>query len=156
MSGDEREDAAGAGPKGALTPAELAGLGEIAAYTRAHFLESLAATLDRRRSYFVFTALRRLRGAGMLRTGDGTDGWVPVATLSAFRKVVGGRFDNLKRRWVGAGFPLREHRADREAEARRDEEGWQELIRWLGTQGYEVRLGEEGEDCLFRVRRVEG
>ena len=41
-------------------------------------------------------------------------GWLRIESLSQLRATVGGRFQNLKQKWVEAGFPLREHRGDRE------------------------------------------
>lgn len=84
------------------------------------------------------------------------DDWVAIESLSALRAVVGGRFQQLKERWVEAGFPLREHRGDRQQSAEFNEAGWVELSRWIVKQGFEVRRAQEGEEFFFKIRIVIG
>jgi hypothetical protein len=80
------------------------------------------------------------------------DGWSPIQSLSQLRSVVGGRFQNLKQKWVDAGFPLREHRGDREGRAALNSDGWLELSVWINRQGFETRLARGEEDWLFEIR----
>lgn len=80
--------------------------------------------------------------------------WEKIESLSQLRATVGGRFQNLKKRWIKSGFPLREHRGDREGEAEIDEAGWVELALWINKQGYETRLASESEPWLLEVRKV--
>lgn len=82
------------------------------------------------------------------------EGWISVESLSQLRAVVGGRFQNLKKKWTGAGLPLRDHRGDRSGSADLSSEGWVELSLWINKQGYEVRLSED-EEGLFEVRKME-
>ena len=80
--------------------------------------------------------------------------WNKIESLSQLRSLIGGRFQNLKQRWVNSGFPLRQHRGDRDAKANVINEGWIELSNWISKQGYEVKLAGEDEDFLFAVRKV--
>lgn len=84
----------------------------------------------------------------------GETGWTRIESLSQLRAAVGGRFQNLKQKWITAGLPLREHRGDRKLEANISYEGWIELSGWISKQGFEVRLAGEGENFLFEVRRL--
>ena len=79
-------------------------------------------------------------------------GWSRIESLSRLRAIVGGRFKNLKEKWVGAGFPLREHRGDREERGSVNGDGWLELSSWIARQGYEVRLAEASDSWLFEIR----
>ena len=81
-----------------------------------------------------------------------TGQWRQIESLSQLRALVGGRFRNLKERWVGAGLPLREHRGDRREKANVDSHGWLELASWISRQGYEVRLAGEEDGHLFEIR----
>lgn len=83
---------------------------------------------------------------------DEAVGWIRIESLSQLRTIVGGRFQNLKSRWVAAGFPLRAHRGDRTEEACIDEAAWVELQAWLGSQGFEARLVAEESSC-FELRK---
>ncbi|HQH27736.1 MAG TPA: hypothetical protein PLP17_10100 [Oligoflexia bacterium] len=78
--------------------------------------------------------------------------WQQVESLSQLRAVVGGRFQNLKEKWIKAGLPLREHRGDRAERANLDMHGWLELASWISRQGFEVRLADREDSCLFEVR----
>jgi hypothetical protein len=66
--------------------------------------------------------------------------------------VVGGRFQNIKKKWVEAGLPLREHRGDRWKEFDLNKDGWLELVAWIGKQGFEARLTPESEEFIFQLR----
>lgn len=84
----------------------------------------------------------------------GGDAWVRIESLSRLRALVGGRFQNLKDRWVRAGFPLREHRGDRSGKKNFDFQGWVQLSAWIHKQGFELRLAEEAQPWLFEIRKV--
>ncbi|MCB0346511.1 MAG: hypothetical protein KDD66_15435 [Bdellovibrionales bacterium] len=80
--------------------------------------------------------------------------WERIESLSQLRATVGGRFQNLKKRWVKSGFPLREHRGDREGKAEIDEAGWVELSLWINKQGFETKLAADSEPWLLEVRKI--
>ena len=83
------------------------------------------------------------------------ENWLPIHSLSEIRKVVGGRFQNIKNRWVDAGFPLREHRGDREGEFSLNNDGWMRFRSWILEQGYEARICERsGSGALFEIRKI--
>jgi len=81
--------------------------------------------------------------------------WIQVESMSRLRGLVGGRFQNLKSRWTEAGFPLKEHRGDTKvAPPKINQEGWLELVAWIGKQGFEARLPSGESTWLFEIRRV--
>ncbi|MCB0339149.1 MAG: hypothetical protein KDD53_06075 [Bdellovibrionales bacterium] len=79
--------------------------------------------------------------------------WTEIESMSRLRSTVGGRFQNLKERWLQAGFPLREHRGDKDSDFKVDDLGWIELSNWISKQGYEVRLCPDKANCLFEIRQ---
>ena len=110
-----------------------------------------------RRDIFIFEIIKQLRReqfagprAVVEESGDG--GWIDIESLSKLRNVVGGRFENIKRKWVGAGFPLREHRGDKAGEFEVNSEGWVELSNWMSKHGYESRLRPDRAECLFQIK----
>jgi hypothetical protein len=112
-----------------------------------------------RRDSFVFQCANRLRE--FVSTAKEVESeapvsadWVEVESLSRLRSVVGGRFENTKKRWVAAGFPLREHRGDKSGGFTIDEAGWIELSNWIIKQGFETRLCPDKEHCLFELRKA--
>lgn len=107
----------------------------------------VAAICDKLRSIRVSHAR-----SSVIEEGGDSKEWTEISSLSALRGLVGGRFQQLKERWVAAGFPLREHRGDREQEVNFDEAGWIELSRWIGKQGFEVRRARSGEEYIFKIR----
>ncbi len=117
------------------------------------------SAFDLHRELFAFC----LRGAPASGPGpvasdatarSGSDeGWSEIASLSQLRAVVGGRFQNLKDRWVQSGFPLKEHRGDKSLEYSLKDVGWLELSSWISKQGFEVRLRPDKEKCLFEIRK---
>jgi hypothetical protein len=80
--------------------------------------------------------------------------WTPISSLSQLRTEVGGRFENLKKRWEQAGFPLRAHRGEELGEFSVIQEGWLELSSWLHKQGFENRLEENAAGIAFSIRRM--
>ncbi|MBN8548665.1 MAG: hypothetical protein J0M12_05055 [Deltaproteobacteria bacterium] len=113
-----------------------------------------------RRDIFVFEILKQLRRGKLSAAPAVADensagaGWVDIESLSKLRNVVGGRFENIKRKWVGAGFPLREHRGDKAGEFEVNSEGWVELSNWMSKHGYESRLRPDRPDCLFQIKAL--
>lgn len=108
-----------------------------------------------RRELFVHEIARRIRTlAPKVEATSVSEGWQVVESLSRLRSIVGGRFENLKARWLGAGFPLKEHRADTLGQISIDENGWIELSSWILTQGFEAKLAPERNDCLFLIRET--
>jgi hypothetical protein len=119
----------------------------------------LHGALRLRRQAIVYTAAREMHGIFQQlgikfpsAEGLAAHGWTRIESLSRLRAIVGGRFKNLKEKWVGAGFPLREHRGDREERGSVNTEGWLELSSWISRQGYEVRLAGEADPWLFEIR----
>ncbi len=80
--------------------------------------------------------------------------WDPIDSLSKLRALVGGRFQNLKDRWIAAGLPLREHRGDKDGKSDVNQGGWIELSSWIAKQGYEARLTPESKEALFEIRKI--
>lgn len=100
----------------------------------------------------LFDIFRREEvGAGILAMEESTD-WTSIESLSQLRAIVGGRFQNIKQKWVEAGFPLREHRGDRGERAQINDRGWTELALWINRQGFEARLASEPGHGIFEVR----
>lgn len=116
----------------------------------------------RRKQALVFYLARALEqgyqsAASVQRNNVDLDaeGWEKIESLSQLRSVVGGRFQNLKKKWVEAGFPLREHRGDRGGiEIEISQQGWLELAVWVSGQGYEVRLADSSSAWFFEVRKL--
>lgn len=103
----------------------------------------------------VVDGVLRCTGASDERIApSSSEEWQPIESLSRLRSQVGGRFQQLKQRWVAAGFPLKEHRGDKTSEVRLDERAWLELSAWMLKQGYEARLTPERSDVLFEIRAV--
>ena len=119
----------------------------------------IARAVELRRQAIVVALARKLyrslkEQALQLRSDSRGDGWIRIESLSQLRTTVGGRFQNLKQRWVAAGLPLREHRGDRSVKAELDREGWIELVGWMERQGWEASLATDEEDWLFSVRSL--
>ena len=117
--------------------------------------------LERHEESLLGGMVERLHNAGfgerpVAQTGmQGSSGWLPIESLSALRSLVGGRFHNLKERWIEAGFPLKEHRGDKPQKFEVNQQGWIELSNWILKQGFEARLALESGDCLFELRALE-
>ena len=76
-----------------------------------------------------------------------------MKSFSQLRGLVGGRFENLKKKWLAAGLPLREHGEPRGG-LKIDPDSWRALASWTAKQGFEVRLAAEGAEHLFEARRL--
>ena len=123
------------------------------------FEKALEGALESRRLSFVHAIVDRLATLSgtqqqLEATPQNSSSWMPIESLSALRNLVGGRFHNLKAKWVEAGLPLREHRGDKGKDFEVDKVGWIELTNWISKQGFEVRLTEERIDCLFELRNI--
>lgn len=109
-------------------------------------------SLERRRSVIVHALAQRLFDL-LEEEGASGDEWQGIESLSQLRATVGGRFRNIKERWLAAGFPLRAHKGERKGKARLNEAGWRELAGWIDAQGYDARLVTGDGPLLFEVRR---
>lgn len=120
----------------------------------------VARALADREAALLAGMVEKLSAAGIgvaaapVLEGQNGKGWLAIESLSALRNLVGGRFHNLKERWVEAGFPLKEHRGDKTQKFEVNKQGWVELSNWIMKQGYEARLVLDREDCLFELRSV--
>ena len=115
--------------------------------------------ISRRRQAIVYEIARRcealmseLNFSAAPGKNSTDQGWVRIESLSGLRAMVGGRFQNLKDKWVKAGFPLREHRGDRTGSKTIDYQGWVELAAWINKQGFELKLAEDDQPWLFELR----
>lgn len=119
--------------------------------------EVLRGVFHNKREVFLAEVLRSLRSARARPSAgkepESSDGeWIPVESLSSLRSLVGGRFQNIKRKWIDAGLPLREHRGDRSGDYDINSEGWVELEAWINKQGFEARREPDGERGIFSLR----
>jgi hypothetical protein len=159
MASDERKrtvDAAAEQPIGELLVSEhsetaLADLKSLVQNAVGLRRNVIVYTLARK----IFAALESVGAGGARSLPIDTSTWTKIESLSQLRTVVGGRFQNLKERWIAAGLPLREHRGDRKEQARLNFDGWMELAAWVSRQGFEVRLAEENEQWLFEIRQAD-
>ncbi|NLF26136.1 MAG: hypothetical protein GX589_10850 [Deltaproteobacteria bacterium] len=79
--------------------------------------------------------------------------WIPVKSFSNLRALVGGRFENLKKKWVEAGLPLRE-KVGKSGDRRVEPEAWSILAAWILKQGYEARLADAKSGYFFEIRKL--
>jgi hypothetical protein len=110
-----------------------------------------------KRSFFVHSIAQKLKElelspAASAEHAEEEREWVQIESLSRLRSIVGGRFQNLKQRWVAAGLPLKKHRGDQVEEFEVSEEGWLELSTWILDQGYEVRVSGSKTTSLLELR----
>lgn len=113
--------------------------------------------LRRRAPFFSTLLLKKLERLDLQRKQKEapatSEKWIGIESLSQLRALVGGRFQNLKERWLSAGFPLKEHRGASEAQATLDPDGWRDLSQWILTQGFEARISTKGTSYLFEVKK---
>ena len=128
--------------------------GNLLEHCSSCFERALEELFTEHREFFVHEISLMIRRAGVdpASVKDGGDPWIPVESLSRLRGIVGGRFQNLRKRWIDAGFPFREHRGDKSGDYTLDERGWIELSNWILKQGYEARLAPKEADHLFELR----
>ncbi len=119
-----------------------------------HFLEEVVAgVMSRMRPEIVqrlSDSLALVRGAASTIEDESAE-WLEIGSLSQLRAEVGGRFQNIKKKWISAGFPLKEHKGDTGADYELVEEGWQDLSNWVSKQGYEIRKSRK-KDVYFEIR----
>lgn len=82
---------------------------------------------------------------------QGAEEWIEIDSLSKLRGLVGGRFESLKARWQGAGFPLKRKKGDKIGAYQIDMDGWIELESWIAKQGFLARQRPDKDGCLFEV-----
>jgi len=128
---------------------------------RSFFEELVKSVFRDKRELFVHSVMDKLSrdllsktALTMTSTGP-EDDWIEIESLSRLRSIVGGRFKNLKDKWLLAGLPLREHRGDRQADYEVREDTWVELSNWIAKQGYEARLAEADRSHVMELRKVE-
>lgn len=110
-----------------------------------------------KRSFFVHSIAQKIKELELLpavstEQAEEEREWIQIESLSRLRSIVGGRFQNLKQRWVSAGLPLKKHRGDQVVEFEVSEEGWLELSTWILDQGYEVRVSSSKTASLLELR----
>ncbi|MBX7145534.1 MAG: hypothetical protein K1X79_13875 [Oligoflexia bacterium] len=134
--------------------------GKLSKHIQQTVIDAVRNSFDQRRETLISALMQRL--GAVPHSGHGNVAavptsaapWVDIESLSRLRSVVGGRFENLKKRWVDAGFPLREHRGDKEKDYKVDQGGWDELAGWLLKHGFESRLTPDSLVALFQVREI--
>ena len=110
-----------------------------------------------RKEAFVISVAEKLRG--VVRTAPAEEvvteqePWIEVESLSRLRSVVGGRFQNIRKKWLSSGLPLREHRGDKDEGYEIIPEGWVELSNWILKQGYDARLTPDKTGCVLELRK---
>ena len=123
------------------------------------FRKFVINSFQKRKNVLVYSLAKRLRKENLHSlnlTEDSTEdiSWVKIESLSQLRSLVGGRFLNLKEKWLAAGFPLREHRGDRDLGANINDTGWLEFNIWINKRGFEARLCDLGVNALFEIRKI--
>lgn len=125
----------------------------------AFFEESLSEVMEEKRGIFSNFIQNRLAEVleGELSKApviqNGGD-WEEIDSLSKLRSLVGGRFQNLKDKWLAAGFPLKQDKSSKTGVYTLNEKGWIELSSWISNQGFEVRLNPEKKDSIFEIKHV--
>ena len=116
--------------------------------------KAIQEAFDERSEFFVHEILQAL-SRNCVKAESKANAWIGIVSLSKLRSEVGGRFQNLRDRWLQAGFPLREHRGDKTGAYEVNLEGWTELSAWILKQGYECKLSPAESEFLFEVRALE-
>ena len=82
--------------------------------------------------------------------------WEEIVSLSSLRRVVGGRFQLLRDRWVTAGLPLKEHRGVVLDDTISDSPELEKFYTWLSSQGFQVRVSPDrrAQGVLFELRKA--
>lgn len=119
----------------------------------------LAQAFDEAEALLVLQTKQQLKQNLVVSANEavaaGSEGeWISIESLSRLRQIVGGRFDNIKRKWIAAGFPLKEHKGSQINKYSVNQEGWAELSNWMVTQGFESRILTDADDGLFEVREL--
>lgn len=124
------------------------------------FIDLVKSVAAKRRQVYVDSLAKRLMGLGISGTPTKAQvnerAWTRIASLSALRTLVGGRFANLKERWLAVGFPLKEGK-DEGGKLKINRSAWLELANWIEGQGFAARLPESSADgTLLEVRQLRG
>ncbi len=125
------------------------------------FIERIERTvsnaIDSRKEVLAYEILERLGkiSGSTPAPADAEEkgGWKQIESLSALRALVGGRFQNLKEKWIQAGLPLREHRGDKIGDYTVNDAGWIDLSNWILKQGFETRLVSGEPHTIFEIRK---
>jgi hypothetical protein len=122
--------------------------------------QALRKLLTEGRDSHVRHVMRILNSSNLVVHGKGADAssegeWQLIDSLSRLRSAVGGRFDNIKKKWISAGLPLKEHRGDKGKNVLLKEQGWIELCDWINRQGFEVRRCAEDGAAFFEIKPAE-
>jgi len=134
--------------------------GQVRAAVLAELERSFVKGLESRHDLLSYEIEKSVR-AGLkaflasARAAPAKNEWVGVESLSRLRNLVGGRFQNVKRKWMKAGLPLRAHRGDRLRDFELDEKAWIDLTSWILKQGFEVRQ-TDNSDFLFEIKPLPG
>ena len=82
--------------------------------------------------------------------------WEEIVSLSSLRRVVGGRFQLLRDRWVAAGLPLKEHRGVVLDTTLSESPELEKFYTWLSSQGFQVRVLPDkcAQGVLFELRKA--
>jgi hypothetical protein len=123
------------------------------------FEDSLSEVFDERKGFYLSCIQNRLSALlnGLPRSeisGQNGHKWEEIDSLSKLRSLVGGRFQNLKVKWLGAGFPLKQDKGSKPAMYTLNEPGWLELSSWISNQGFEVRRNSEKKDVIFEIKQT--
>lgn len=114
---------------------------------------------EERADFFVYEIKEKLRRALTNispEIEEQTAEWIGIESLSRLRAIVGGRFQNLKSKWLSVGFPLRDSKNEKVKPGKFNQKGWLDLSQWILAQGYESRLCNEGGEYLFELRKIKG
>ncbi|WKZ56426.1 MAG: hypothetical protein QY326_06750 [Bdellovibrionota bacterium] len=143
------------------TQLQVQWLSELGEYFLAAMERAMRRAFDRERELLTKALQQELRDSGdvtqlgrSVASLEDDQQWIGIESLSRLRGLVGGRFQQLKARWVDAGLPLRAHRGDRTGKVQIDRDAWLELAAWIERQGYEARLAADGSEYLFEVREI--
>ena len=113
--------------------------------------------LEEKRDFYVHEIVQAVNKSAVERREPQaavttSEQWVPIDSLSQLRAIVGGRFENLKKRWLDSGFPLKESKGEKLGKIKRNQEGWTELSSWALKQGFEIRTRPDLENALFELK----
>ncbi|RIL08408.1 MAG: hypothetical protein DCC75_08995 [Proteobacteria bacterium] len=137
-----------------LDSLEQSVMGSVAACLEEALSESREAAIQRA-MIALQTKFRPVSGSAdsANAAANGAD-WVGVESLSRLRAIVGGRFQNLKQKWIEAGLPLRERKGQKIDVSKVNEKGWIELSNWILKQNFEARLTLDNPEHIFELRSV--
>lgn len=121
------------------------------------FENSLQELFEERKSIYVNYIQSRIssvvEGRVVTKTAGEEKDWEEIDSLSKLRALVGGRFQNLKSKWLAAGFPVKQDRGDHALSYSLNEKGWIDLSTWISNQGFEVRLNPEKRNVIFEIKQ---